>query len=279
MKKMFFVAVLGLCSVHAATAQSVPVPAQSVPVPAKAPSGNIHSPITNATLLDILSERIGDGQAYRLTRKGGETIVCTLQGRTDTSIIVSQCHFHIVHQVVKAITHKEAFPWYSDQPEYTDISDTDALKMLETKPAQFHGADIMYGVFGPNSRGILNAYQLYHVGDDNIKVVESDVVQVEYINLPASALPADMPPAIIVVPTPKRVNPSMFPVWPPPRVRAGQPLIGSKQRFGSVLLRSPFTDETNRAEHSKNTNLLPSFFQGKMLRTCSKNTGAVLQWF
>ena len=183
-------------------------------MPAKVSSGITQAPTTNGDLLDTLSERIGDGRAYRLTRKGVDPIVCTLQGRTDTSLIVSQCHFRVVHQVITASTHKEAFPWASDQPEYIELSDRAAIKMLETKPAQFHGTDIMYGGFGPNSRGILNSCQLYHVGD-SIKVAESDVAQVEYINLPASAMPTDLPPTIITLPPPNRVNPSVFLVWPP----------------------------------------------------------------
>ena len=149
MKQLFLSVVLGLWSVHAALAQVTAMPA-------KVSSGITQAPTTNGDLLDTLSERIGDGRAYRLTRKGVDPIVCTLQGRTDTSLIVSQCHFRVVHQVITASTHKEAFPWASDQPEYIELSDRAAIKMLETKPAQFHGTDIMYGGFGPNSRGISN---------------------------------------------------------------------------------------------------------------------------
>ena len=223
MKKMLLLGVLGMWSVHVAAAQTVPAPVG-------APSGSVQVPATNGDMLDKLSERIGDGRAYRLTRKGSETIVCTLQGRTNTNLIVNQCHFRVVHQVITVNTHKEAFPyWTSDQPEYTEVSDADAIKMLETKPAQFHGTDVMYGGFGPNSHGILNAYQLYHIGD-SIKVAEADVVQVEYINLPASALPADAPPTITTILTPERINPSLFSVWPPPTLSLDAPKAASKQR-------------------------------------------------
>ena len=214
MKKLFLSAVLGLWSVHAALAQVTPMPA-------KVSSGITQAPTTKSDLLDTLSERIGDGRAYRLTRKGVDPIVCTLQGRTDTSLIVSQCHFHIVKATLNAKTHQvEAPPWAVPPVFYTELSDEEALKMLETEPRRFTG-DIHYG-----QRGIFATHfvlnwpcQIYHVGD-SIKIAKSDVTQVEYINLPASALPADLPPES-PMPSPNRVNPSVFSVWPPTEQPSG----------------------------------------------------------
>ena len=82
MKTLILSAVLGLCFAGAATAQTAPTPANT-------PSSSVQAPTKSADLLDTLSERIGDGRAYRLTRKGGETIVCTLQGRTDYALVQS----------------------------------------------------------------------------------------------------------------------------------------------------------------------------------------------
>jgi hypothetical protein len=176
-------------------------------VPQVTPVGLASLPSSSKTSVsDVLDNEIGSGHVLRITLKSDgakplETVLATVQGRTDTQFFISPVHFRIYHINPGGFSPGSPPDWaiqidkQMGQPIPTlPLSDEEAVTMLETNPQRFHLGKA-FATFG-----------------EVLPVNPNAIMHIEWLRLPASALPSVPLPARVVKPT--RVNPSLSPLWP-----------------------------------------------------------------
>ena len=161
-------------------------------------------PVTSAALAlsDVLDREIGTGHVLKVTLKNGAWELVTMQGRSETHFFASRIHFANYFVPSGGINGGQApadiYIQIGKETGYSfptqDMTDTDAVAMLETNPARFRQT---------------KAFVYYA---DKLTLTPADVMRLEWLRLPGSALRT--PPLPVQVRKPVRVNPRLNNLWP-----------------------------------------------------------------
>ena len=183
------------------------LPTKSVPIPSPAPAP------APKTVSDILDREIGSGHVLKMTFKPeganpAEVLLATIQGCTGPRFFFSRVHFRAYNLYPEGAPPPDGFMGdaapadaliemgiVTGSPLSTyPYPDDAAVKLLETNPSLFQARKV-FCTFSPAAL-----------------VMPESIVRLEWLHLPASALPqAIRPPRTGTLP---RINPSFAQLWP-----------------------------------------------------------------